>query len=248
MGLSVSFVPRRSRAKNQSSGGASLHSLPASEFSPASPCTHLTISSPLLKKRNSECPCIANTRRLIARSSIWIRFLNLSDGSPYCTPPSNVIIWEFPQGVSGVSVHGLAITSSRVMLHVSCLEVQVQQEDLNVGRVFVWDWKTGDLVRLLRPKSPYFSHFTFSGTQPSVHGWEYGGRTEYQCHLPRRISNGGFNPKNHLKPPWVHLIRHARPTRPLGEFTTVPPTAEVPRLDPFCARRWRQVFGHVGPR
>ena len=47
-------------------------------------------------------------------------------------------MWPLPQWVHYAPVEALAITSSRVMLHVCCLEV--------TWRGFVWDWKTGDLV------------------------------------------------------------------------------------------------------
>jgi len=96
---------------------------------------------------NSECPCLITTQQLIVHRFIRIHFLNLSDGSPYCTPPSNIIIWEFPRGVNDVSIQELVVTSSRVMMHVYHWEV-VQHEDFRVGRILVWDWKTGDLVRL----------------------------------------------------------------------------------------------------
>ena len=40
--------------------------------------------------------------------------------------------------------HEMAITGSRVMMSVSYWD-----EDKNVWRIAVWDWKTGDLVGLL---------------------------------------------------------------------------------------------------
>ena len=87
--------------------------------------------------------------RLIAHSSVWIHLLNLLDGSPYRGPLSNIIVWEFPRGVGDVSISRLGITSSRIMMLAYCSEV-VQQEDFGAWRLFVWDWKTGDLVRSLR--------------------------------------------------------------------------------------------------
>jgi len=61
-------------------------------------------------------------------------------------------MWKFHQGVSDVSPKELAVTSSRVMMLVYYREV-VKQRDLRVGRILVWDWKTGDPVRSTRSSS-----------------------------------------------------------------------------------------------
>ncbi|KAF9649094.1 hypothetical protein BDM02DRAFT_3114457, partial [Thelephora ganbajun] len=47
-----------------------------------------------------------------------IHLLNLLDGSPYCEPPHNAIKWSIPPPADVVTIRDLAITSSRVMLHV----------------------------------------------------------------------------------------------------------------------------------
>ena len=47
-----------------------------------------------------------------------------------------------------MSVRRLALTSSKVMMHVHCWKA-AQSEDFRAGRIFVWDWKTGDLVMSL---------------------------------------------------------------------------------------------------
>ena len=90
----------------------------------------------------------ASAQRLIVHRSVWIHFLNLSDGSPCRSPPSNVIMWEFPQGVCETSVTELAVTSSRVLMHVYCWQV-IGPEYSGEGKISVWDWVTGDLVMSL---------------------------------------------------------------------------------------------------
>ena len=82
-------------------------------------------------------------QRLIAHSSVHIH-LNFRDGSPYYPPPANVITWELPPEMQMPINHEMAITGSRVMMSVSYWD-----EDKNVWRIAVWDWKTGDLVGLL---------------------------------------------------------------------------------------------------
>jgi len=89
---------------------------------------------------------ITSAQRLIVCRFVRIHFLNLLDGFPHRVPSSNVVTWEFPQGVGDASVQGLSITSSRVMVHVDCRQV-APPEDPGAGRIFLWDWKTGDLVR-----------------------------------------------------------------------------------------------------
>ena len=81
-------------------------------------------------------------------SFIRIHFLKLSDGSAYPVPHSS-ITWEPPQGVNDIWLAQIAITSSRVMIHARYLE-WTQQTSTKVWIIFVWDWRTGDLVRLLR--------------------------------------------------------------------------------------------------
>ena len=82
-------------------------------------------------------------------SCVGIHFLNLSDGSPYCAlPRPNFIAWQVPQRALEAVFEGLAITSSRVMLHV-CSSV----DEGWIGAIFVWDWKTKDLVRHCGPSS-----------------------------------------------------------------------------------------------
>ena len=46
-----------------------------------------------------------------------------------------------------MSIQELAITSSRLMMHVYHWVV-IEQEDLRARRILVWNWKTGDLVGL----------------------------------------------------------------------------------------------------
>jgi len=116
---------------------------------------------------------VASALGLIVHRFIRIHLLNLLDGSPYSAPSSNAIVWGLPQRVSNVSIQDLVITSSRVMMRIFCWEV-VREDDIRVGRIFVWDWKTGDLVRLSRHE--YFSshvllasHPTSSDTQPPIY-------------------------------------------------------------------------------
>ena len=49
---------------------------------------------------------------------------------------------------------------------------------------FVWDWKTGDFVKLLELDWPRPTHFT-SGVRPSVRGREYIDSRVYPGLLPR---------------------------------------------------------------
>ena len=77
---------------------------------------------------------------------IGIHLLNLLDGTPYCTPPSNVIEWSLPHGVDRIAVVNLIITSSRLMLRV-CLPRLVPSP--HQEWTCVWDWRTGNLVIVL---------------------------------------------------------------------------------------------------
>jgi len=88
---------------------------------------------------------VANTQRLTMNRSVCIHFLDLLDGSPRSVPPSN-LTWESPREIDGTHVRTLVITGSRIMMHVYCLEV-VGDGDVWVQKIFVWDWKTGNLVR-----------------------------------------------------------------------------------------------------
>ena len=75
-----------------------------------------------------------------------IHFLNLLDGSPYPSLPSDVM-WEFPQEVVWVTVEYFFITGSKLMMQVKYWEM-VSPSGMKRKR-FVWDWRTGDLVILL---------------------------------------------------------------------------------------------------
>ena len=70
-----------------------------------------------------------------------MHILNLQDGSPYHPLPSNAIMWELPYLACFVSGVEVAMTDSRVMMFGSYLNGDWQ--------IVVWDWKTGNLVRLL---------------------------------------------------------------------------------------------------
>ena len=143
----VSLVSPRSRVENRSSGGTSLHSL---SMSGLLLCIHPTISLLLLWERYGEFPRpTPGAERLIVRRSIRIHSLSLLNGSPYCTLPSNVIVRELPQLANPTSINRLSITSFRAMVHVYYSET-AHRTSTGVWRIFVWDWKTGDSVRLLR--------------------------------------------------------------------------------------------------
>ena len=90
---------------------------------------------------------MASTQRLIVNRFVYVHFLNLLDGSPRSAPPSNVM-WELPRGVNEVWVKDLTITGSRIMMRDLRWE-EVGQGDTELCRVLVWDWETGNLVRLL---------------------------------------------------------------------------------------------------
>ena len=91
-------------------------------------------------------PSLFNAQQLIGHSSIRIHFLNLRDGSPYCAPPSNVIVWEFPPGAEPIINDLIAITGSRVAMHISYYDEDLPGDAL-IRMILVWDWKTGELVR-----------------------------------------------------------------------------------------------------
>ena len=114
---------------------------------------------------------------LTLHRSVYIHLLNLLDASPYWVPPSNVITWTAPLQANGVSVEELAITSSRVMLNLRCWEGFEDISTWSEG-IFVWDWRTGDQVGLLRLEWSHSVHFASSGARP-ICGREYGGSRGY---------------------------------------------------------------------
>ena len=116
------------------------------------------------------------------RRCVDVHLLNIMDGSPYYAPPSNVIRWSFPMLVGGVSIGRLVMTSSRLMMCISLWETSYDGEV--VGRILVWDWRTGDLVRVSRLEWSFFTHLS-SGTRNLIHRWEKIGRARYEGHFPR---------------------------------------------------------------
>ena len=103
----------------------------------------------------------------------------------------------------------MAITASRVMIYQSCWGGGMPPK-MMARRLFVWDWKTGDLVMLLQFYEPQFVQFTSSGTRTIIHGREKIGHIVYAGRLPRRISNSGFT-----QPIGYHgvgRVQHARST------------------------------------
>jgi len=70
------------------------------------------------------------------------------DGSPYGAPPSNGLTYENPSEVSGLSVHQLAITRSRVMVSTFS-QREGKPGTGQVRRIVVWDVNTGDIVSML---------------------------------------------------------------------------------------------------
>jgi hypothetical protein len=87
---------------------------------------------------------------LIKNSFIYINLLNLRNGSPYCEPPFDVITWELPPRVSDRYPEGFSITGSRIMMYVFYRDPDLPGGDTRVWRMCVWNWKTGDLVRVMR--------------------------------------------------------------------------------------------------
>jgi len=68
------------------------------------------------------------------------------DGSPYRVPPSNVIAWKLPPEVYETSIKDLAVTGSRIMMYIY-LRGGFQRL-AREWRMVIWDWNTGDLVRM----------------------------------------------------------------------------------------------------
>lgn len=164
MAVSVWFVSRLSRVGGRSSGGLSLGSL-----STPGPLLYTRLTALLLssKKRSGGfCRLAVSTQRLIVNRFVFVHFIDLLDGSPRSAPPSNVM-WELPRGVDGICVEGLIITGSRIMIHFLCWE-EVGQGEVELCKVLVWDWETGDLVRLLWLEQSHFTYST-SDTQPFIH-------------------------------------------------------------------------------
>ena len=100
---------------------------------------------------------------LIMCSLLRIRLLNLRDGSPYCTPPSNTITWDISWDTQLTIVGRLGITGSRVAAYLS----HGSLEGTATTTVLTWGRKTGDLVSILSTAARELSHFselTSSGT------------------------------------------------------------------------------------
>lgn len=112
-----------------------------------------------------------------------MHLVNLRDGSPYYPPPSNIITWEFPPGVHSVTREGMAITGSRLMLYTTSWGEELTNEAA-VRWVVVWNWKTGEVVRLSWFSQAPPAHLVSSVTRPLVHSWERLVRTEYPDRLP----------------------------------------------------------------
>jgi len=91
-------------------------------------------------------PSLFKAQQLVARSYFCIHFLNLRDGSPYCTPPSNAIVCELPPRAGPIIGNRIVITGSRVMMYVYYYD-EDPLGDAMVRKILVWDWKTGELVR-----------------------------------------------------------------------------------------------------
>lgn len=87
------------------------------------------------------------SQRLIVCRSIRIHLLDLLDGSPHRAPHSNVIVWRYPSGVEGAKTQGLALAGSRLMLYVFLRYSTRPGGPVGFG-VVLWDWKTGELVRI----------------------------------------------------------------------------------------------------
>ena len=92
--------------------------------------------------------------------SIRSHLSNLLDGSPHHVPHSNVITWALPPGVEEPFVQDLAVTSSRFMMYIF-----LRDKSRPVWRVVLWDWRSGDLVRMPQLGS-HFSQGTFPGVRP----------------------------------------------------------------------------------
>ena len=107
--------------------------------------THPTMYSPLLGNAGGKFYLQSDHSITNRRSSIEMHILNLSDGTPYCAPPSNVIKWAIPPSDPLIkSVQDVVITSSRIMLHIS--GPRRPHTPSQKWCISVWDWKTGNPV------------------------------------------------------------------------------------------------------
>lgn len=86
--------------------------------------------------------------RLIMCRDIRIHLLNLLDGSPHRVPRSNVLTLPLPPGVGETYIQVLAMTGSRLMLHISLQDESWPHKALG-RRLVLWNWRTGDTVRML---------------------------------------------------------------------------------------------------
>ena len=119
---------------------------------------------------------------LIMNRSIYVRLLNLSDGSPFRVPTSDPIMWQIPQGISSVFIEELAMTASRLMM---C--IYARGGDSSIWDMNVWDWETGTLVRRLPLWTTAFS-YTVPGIQPFDCEWNQSDEAGTSGRVPRRIS------------------------------------------------------------
>ena len=101
-------------------------------------------------------------------TSIRMHLVNLLDGSPYYPTPSNIIEWEFPPESDQTTYRGMAITSSRIMFVNSYVGGGLPDNVIG-WRVVVWNWKTGDLVRLRWSGKPLSADLVASVTRPHRH-------------------------------------------------------------------------------
>ena len=99
-------------------------------------------------------------RWLITCRSIDIHLLNLLDGSPHPMSRSDVISLDIPLGTDETRIMNFAMTGSRLMIYVSVWDYSLPDDTGYVYRVVLWDWRSGDLVRVLRLRQ-CFSHVTF---------------------------------------------------------------------------------------
>jgi len=77
----------------------------------------------------------------------------------------------------------MGMTGSRVMIFFSHRD-RAMSAKVVVWRVFVWDWKTGDLVMLLRFDELQFTHFTSLGARYLILGPEGVGHAGRAGDLP----------------------------------------------------------------
>ena len=109
---------------------------------------------------------------------IHIHLLNLLDGSPHRVLHPDVISWAPQPGVEKTTIHHFAMTGSRLAMYIF-LWGDSQPDKIRVWRMVLWDWRTGDLVRMLRLLSR-FSHVTFQVFDRSSDG---SGPIGYNCQV-----------------------------------------------------------------